>query len=110
MIGKPSMTPNKAISVILDAFGAVGSLVAPLQHREGQGPLLNRSPTTWMTRSWSILFKGHDNDPTAGSPTETLLRLLLPLNDKVQLTSRDIEGGEPPPSPRSEHFTRPFNQ
>ena len=27
---------------------------------------------------------GFDNDPSAGSPTETLLRLLLPLNDKVQ--------------------------
>ena len=26
------------------------------------------------------------NDPSAGSPTETLLRLLLPLNDKVYLT------------------------
>ena len=26
-------------------------------------------------------------DPSAGSPTETLLRLLLPLNDKVQPTS-----------------------
>ena len=24
-----------------------------------------------------------DNDPSAGSPTETLLRLLLPLDDKV---------------------------
>ena len=24
-----------------------------------------------------------DNDPSAGSPTETLLRLLLPLNDRV---------------------------
>ena len=23
------------------------------------------------------------NDPSAGSPTETLLRLLLPLNDRV---------------------------
>ena len=28
--------------------------------------------------------RGFDNDPSAGSPTETLLRLLLPLNDKVQ--------------------------
>ena len=27
------------------------------------------------------------NDPTAGSPTVTLLRLLLPLSDKVYLTS-----------------------
>ncbi|KAI3478639.1 hypothetical protein L1887_59375 [Cichorium endivia] len=36
-----------------------------------------------------------DNDPSAGSPTETLLRLLLPLNDKVQWNSRDVAGGEP---------------
>jgi hypothetical protein len=28
------------------------------------------------------------NDPSAGSPTETLLRLLLPLSDKVHSTSR----------------------
>ncbi|KAI3475461.1 hypothetical protein L1887_63137 [Cichorium endivia] len=42
-----------------------------------------------------------DNDPSAGSPTETLLRLLLPLNDKVQWNSRDVAGGEPPTSPRS---------
>ena len=27
------------------------------------------------------------NDPSAGSPTETLLRLLLPLNDKVHSSS-----------------------
>ena len=26
----------------------------------------------------------HDNDPSAGSPTETLLRLLLPLDDDVR--------------------------
>jgi hypothetical protein len=29
----------------------------------------------------------HVNDPSAGSPTETLLRLLLPLNGKVWTTS-----------------------
>lgn len=51
-----------------------------------------------------------DNDPSAGSPTETLLRLLLPLNDKVQRTSRDVAGRKPPTSPRSEHFTGPFNR
>jgi hypothetical protein len=28
------------------------------------------------------------NDPSAGSPTETLLRLLLPLNGKVRISSR----------------------
>ncbi|PHT26209.1 hypothetical protein CQW23_34176 [Capsicum baccatum] len=53
---------------------------------------------------------GFDNDPSAGSPTETLLRLLLPLNDKVQWTSRDVAGSEPPTSPRSEHFTGSFNR
>ena len=110
MIGRPIMTPSKVISVFLDAFGAVGSLAAPLQHNEGGGPWPDRSPTTWMTHSRSILFKGHDNDPSAGSPMETLLRLLLTLNDKVQWTSRDVEGGEPPLSPRSEHFTGPFNR
>ncbi len=29
----------------------------------------------------------HGNDPSAGSPTETLLRLLLPLNDQVRPSS-----------------------
>jgi hypothetical protein len=32
---------------------------------------------------WSANYIGHTNDPSAGSPTETLLRLLLPLNDQV---------------------------
>ncbi|KZV30620.1 RRNA intron-encoded homing endonuclease [Dorcoceras hygrometricum] len=52
----------------------------------------------------------YDNDPSAGSPTETLLRLLLPLNDKVQWTSRYVACSEPPTSERSEHFTGPFNR
>ncbi|KAI3485748.1 hypothetical protein L1887_50846 [Cichorium endivia] len=49
----------------------------------------------------SAIHTKFDNDPSAGSPTETLLRLLLPLNDKVQWNSRDVAGGEPPTSPRS---------
>ncbi|KAI3482884.1 hypothetical protein L1887_54249 [Cichorium endivia] len=49
----------------------------------------------------SVAESRFDNDPSAGSPTETLLRLLLPLNDKVQWNSRDVAGGEPPTSPRS---------
>ncbi|KAK8590468.1 hypothetical protein V6N13_057361 [Hibiscus sabdariffa] len=49
--------------------------------------------------SWAIpdslavtkgILAGFDNDPSAGSPTETLLRLLLPLNDKVQWISHDV--------------------
>ena len=34
------------------------------------------------------MFRICVNDPSAGSPTETLLRLLLPLSDMVYLTSR----------------------
>jgi hypothetical protein len=30
-----------------------------------------------------IVLKKSVNDPSAGSPTETLLRLLLPLNEQV---------------------------
>ncbi len=33
-------------------------------------------------------FGASCNDPSAGSPTETLLRLLLPLNDRVWITFR----------------------
>ena len=68
------------------------------------------SPLNFLPVLWSFCWAGFDNDPSAGSPTETLLRLLLPLNDKVQWTSRDVIGGEPPTSPRSEHFTGPFNR
>ena len=36
----------------------------------------------------TLVLKRCGNDPSAGSPTETLLRLHLPLNDKVKITSR----------------------
>ena len=52
----------------------------------------------------------HDNDPSAGSPTETLLRLLLPLNDKVCITSRHLAAGEPAAWRQSERLTGPFNR
>jgi hypothetical protein len=109
-----SQTLSKAILVFLDADGAVGSFAAPALHMEVWG--LSREPRQApspgkMDDTFTVCFgQGHDNDPSAGSPTETLLRLLLPLNDKVQWTSRDVGGGEPPPSPRSEHFTGPFNR
>ena len=40
---------------------------------------------TYVARSSSMLLVNwvNINDPSAGSPTETLLRLLLPLNDQV---------------------------
>ena len=48
------------------------------------------------------------NDPSAGSPTETLLRLLLPLSDKVHSTSREDQSVDG--SPQSEVFTGPLNR
>lgn len=64
----------------------------------------------WMDAFAGRIGLGIDNDPSAGSPTETLLRLLLPLNDKVQWTSHHVAGSGPPTSPQSEHFTGPFNR
>ncbi len=34
-------------------------------------------------KSFDNVFVGNINDPYAGSPTKTLLRLLLPLNDQA---------------------------
>ncbi|KAK8497359.1 hypothetical protein V6N13_104205 [Hibiscus sabdariffa] len=93
---------------------------APLSRGLGPGPSLRtllqttiRTPRAtdsqaglFPVRSPLLRESLFDNDPSAGSPTETLLRLLLPLNDKVQWTSRDVAGSEPPTSPRSEHIHR----
>ncbi len=40
------------------------------------------------TNQWDVGFGSRGNDPSAGSPTETLLRLHLPLNDEVYSTSQ----------------------
>ena len=57
--------------------------------------LLHFSPTALTSRF--VVCYHRVNDPSAGSPTETLLRLLLPLSDKVYLTSRS--GLKAPSSP-----------
>ena len=44
-------------------------------------------PKATVTSQWSE-FGYRVNDPSAGSPTETLLRLLLPLSNKVYSTSQ----------------------
>ena len=96
-------------------FPRRGSLAAPERacarrgRREG-GARGAPQPKCLKRVRRSFCSAGFDNDPSAGSPTETLLRLLLPLNDKVQWTSRDVAGSEPPTSPRSEHFTGSFNR
>ena len=49
------------------------------------------------------------NDPSAGSPTETLLRLHLPLSDKVYTSSRQSNSNERN-CMRSRGFTGPLNR
>ena len=48
-------------------------------------------PESLYSRRSSVKFDQRliVNDPSAGSPTETLLRLLLPLNATVWSSSRD---------------------
>ena len=43
------------------------------------------TPRALANDLWTMI---RANDPSAGSPTETLLRLLLPLSDKVHETFR----------------------
>lgn len=111
----PAAAPRWARTVFLDALRRRGFCCGPSppERRSGAGAGRRGSAPApgGVDDAFAVCFgQGHDNDPSAGSPTETLLRLLLPLNDKVQWTSRDVGGGEPPPSPRSEHFTGPFNR
>ena len=40
-------------------------------------------PAKSSQREFTVSLLIRVNDPSAGSPTETLLRLLLPLSDKV---------------------------
>ena len=67
---------------------AVGQLARPGADRPrvlGSPLLKQRDPRVCIKRSADAKTF---NDPSAGSPTETLLRLLLPLNASVWSTSR----------------------
>ena len=46
----------------------------------------------WIWSKWITPFSQTSNDPSAGSPTETLLRLLLPLNAQVWESSQHKKG------------------
>ena len=63
-----------------------------------------RERTTAATEGFVEFVWISVNDPSAGSPTETLLRLLLPLSDKVYLTFRDTARSRA----QSERFTGPL--
>ncbi|KAK8547729.1 hypothetical protein V6N13_027342 [Hibiscus sabdariffa] len=114
----PNNPTRRQRLVVRQGPGTMGLSPSPTPLSRGLGPgpslrtlLQTTIRTPRVTDFQAGLFPaGFDNDPSAGSPTETLLRLLLPLNDKVQWSSRDVAGSEPPTSPRSERFTGPFNR
>lgn len=57
--------------------------------REERGPEKDHSPKQLQVVTFAMVgVLQLINDPSAGSPTETLLRLLLPLNDRVWITFR----------------------
>ena len=58
-------------------------------HHLPAAPLLHGTQCAHDARRGAFGYEafGNFNDPSAGSPTETLLRLLLPLNDQVWLSS-----------------------
>ena len=63
------------------------------QEREIAPPLSSRPGGCLdMIEKAQSLVSQTSNDPSAGSPTETLLRLLLPLNDQVWESSRHKKG------------------
>ena len=79
--------------------GRAYRLPKPKRRSEERGIRSRQSPTDRFGSSQCFaiaLHFAHGNDPSAGSPTETLLRLLLPLNDQVRATSRRTGPGVSP--------------
>ncbi len=63
-----------------------------------------RYPMSRSSQAW-VLLDLRGNDPSAGSPTETLLRLHLPLDSKVYSTSQE-PGTTSVPEPPVRRFHR----
>ena len=107
--------PNGALATYIATRGRMPTRPQPAPHRRGRrhaeavtrttgGPYEEQGPV----RTGFGMDTG--NDPSAGSPTETLLRLLLPLNNKVWTASRSVASGEPNASPQSGGLTGSFNR
>lgn len=73
------------LKVLIHLFFALRPLRECCKNKEFDTPGDARAPPKQQVvsshRVWEL--NKLDNDPSAGSPTETLLRLLLPLNDRV---------------------------
>ena len=61
----------------------IHKLVAQMGQHYRVAHLKPKLPHLLRTVHSGVSQKTNGNDPSAGSPTETLLRLLLPLNDQV---------------------------
>ena len=74
--GKESITgqPHSSMKALAEASHATHEQMM-------KNPIQGTPPK--LTKSCNIRCSNCANDPSAGSPTETLLRLLLPLSDKV---------------------------
>lgn len=78
---------------------------APPGEKEGHSHRPERGRGTTTPSAFSV------NDPSAGSPTETLLRLLLPLDSQVRPSSqRSARAVGRPRRGRSEGLTKPSNR
>lgn len=71
------------------------SLISGRPHIEGLPKQSFQKEKNTCVRKNAVKHFSFCNDPSAGSPTETLLRLLLPLNDQVWLASRFQDGVAP---------------
>lgn len=76
---------------------APGSTTRSPSHANHSSPFRRKAKRRKRTKNrtqrvrWGMKrrFGWYVIDPSAGSPTETLLRLLLPLSDKIYLTFRE---------------------
>ena len=98
-LGKATLPERKATSPLACLQSSVFG-VGLKKSRSAPSPVKrNRDTPTITVRGCVGRF--HRNDPSAGSPTETLLRLLLPLNDKVRETFPRKAGNRRSKSPNS---------
>ena len=109
-----SAVKNSSIQKRHIPYGTRGT--SPKEQKSPPGGLEaqpNANETTFFTRSdiQPNRLNGIGSDPSAGSPTETLLRLLLPLDSQVRPSSRHTRSsGCPPPRDQSEGLTKPSDR
>lgn len=110
-VASPLLAPFPSSPAL--AAGGAGPLderhTGPARTRAAGGTRSGRRGRTRRHRHGFLSFSV--NDPSAGSPTETLLRLLLPLDSQVRPSSqRSARAVGRPRRGRSEGLTKPSNR